>query len=339
MADLGALAKIPGYGAYVARTQMNEQQGLQDMQQASALLNLQQQMRAQQQDSKLRQTLSGGASIEDALEAAIKSGNLGVAAKLAPIVEARRKGQPIGSGGLMKPDGTIVPPAARPVQPPAPPQLVQLITTRDALPQGHPNRAILDKAIEKLSTHQAPVNVYSGSLTAGVDAEGNPVFVQPSGQPGVAPRIVRGVRPPPKDATQKLPAEIQRMTIGLNSLESGLDAYEKLLEDFNPRNPMDQMSPANRARATSLVADLQMQAKEAQALGALTGPDIEILDRLLKNPVSFAGVYFGTGGLKEQLKQSREAIKRRRGAIDKQFAGSQPPSAEAPKTVNFGDLK
>jgi hypothetical protein len=47
MADLGALAKIPGYGAYVARTQMNENAGLQDLQQIGALMQLQNQMQAQ----------------------------------------------------------------------------------------------------------------------------------------------------------------------------------------------------------------------------------------------------------------------------------------------------
>jgi hypothetical protein len=49
MADLSSLANIPFYGAYVAKKQMNENQGLQELQRAGALMQLQQNIQAQQQ--------------------------------------------------------------------------------------------------------------------------------------------------------------------------------------------------------------------------------------------------------------------------------------------------
>jgi hypothetical protein len=116
MADLSALANIPGYGAYVARKQMNEQQGVQDLQQIGSLLQLQQAVQAQRDQQQLRSI--SGENAEAVAQAALRAGRPDIAAKLAPLIEAQRKAQPqpqaIGSGGLRLADGTIVPPAARP---------------------------------------------------------------------------------------------------------------------------------------------------------------------------------------------------------------------------------
>ncbi len=61
-----------------------------------------------------------GGDLEKTLGALLASGDIANAAKLAPLVESQRKlkipqpGQSIGSGGLRLPDGTIIPPGARP---------------------------------------------------------------------------------------------------------------------------------------------------------------------------------------------------------------------------------
>jgi hypothetical protein len=78
-------------------------------------------------------------------------------------------------------------------------QLAQLIAERDKLPPDSPLRKAYDDAISKETTRPAGAvtNVYSGSVVAGVDEDGNPVFFQPS-KGGGAPAIVPGVRPSPK---------------------------------------------------------------------------------------------------------------------------------------------
>jgi hypothetical protein len=116
----------------------------------------------------------------------------------------------------------------------------------------------------------------------------------------------------------KLPGEIQRMTIAMEALEGGLDSYEKMLTEFNPRG-MSQFSPEQRARIKSLMADMQMQYKEAQALGALNGPDLEVLARAMTDPATLAGATYGRPGLNAQVKQAREALSRRRMALASQF--------------------
>lgn len=210
---MAGLADIPFYGAYTQRTAQNQAEPMRHLEQAKGVIGLQQVLQAQAQDQHLRDALAAsGGDVEKALQAAIAGGNLAGAAKLAPIVEARRKakmGQPIGSGGLLNNDGTITPPAARP-QTPTAPKLVVLQQHRErvtALPDDHPQKARLLKevedAIKKESTHQAPVNVYSGSLVPGVDAQGNSIFVQPSGRPDTPPRVVPGVFPPPSAQDRK----------------------------------------------------------------------------------------------------------------------------------------
>lgn len=137
-------------------------------------------------------------------------------------------------------------------------------------------------------------------------------------------------------APGKIPAEVQRMNIAMRSLKEGLNEYEALLKTFNPRNPISQMSPETRARMQSLVADMQLQYKEAQALGALTGPDVELIEKALANPASIKGFSYGRSGLAAQLSEVRKSLDRRSAAVAQEFnlpapagAASQPAAAPA----------
>lgn len=123
----GPLDNVPGYGAYVQRTQQNEQSGMRDLQQMGSLMQLQQTVQAQKDQQEMKSMLQqSGGNLEAVVQAALRAGRPDVAAKLAPLIEAQRKAQPqaqsIGAGGLRLPDGTVVPPQARPdASPKAPP--------------------------------------------------------------------------------------------------------------------------------------------------------------------------------------------------------------------------
>ena len=108
--------------------------------------------------------------------------------------------------------------------------LARLIAERDALPTGDPRRAAYDDAITKQSTHQAPVNIYSGSLTAGVDDKGNPVFVQPSGRPDTPPRVVTGVRPPPPPADKRAERELVETATTIESVRARVSRMSSLIQ-------------------------------------------------------------------------------------------------------------
>jgi len=118
------LASIPGYGGYLAKRQMNEQAGMQDLQQAGALQGILASVQQQQaaladraRNEALRAKIAALPPEQRTRENVLPillEGAGSVKDIAAALPAAETKGQPIGSGGLRMPDGTVVPPAARP---------------------------------------------------------------------------------------------------------------------------------------------------------------------------------------------------------------------------------
>lgn len=193
--------------------------------------------------------------------------------------------------------------------------LSQLISEMNALPPNDPRRAIYMDKIRKESTHQPPVSVSYGAPVAGVNEKGDAVFFQPSKDGRTAPSIVQGVKPAPQNRDTKLPAELQRMQIAGDTLATLLDDYEGMLKKHNPRDPTVQANPTVRADMQALKRNMELQFKELQALGALAGPDIEIMRQSLADPFSMSGAYFGRDGLLAQVRRARELVKTRASAV------------------------
>ena len=83
-----ALADIPFYGAYAQRRQQNEAAPMQEIQQASGVMGLLQQMQQQQDSAKLKELVAAsGGDVEKAVSAAIQTGNLKAAHELAPLAK------------------------------------------------------------------------------------------------------------------------------------------------------------------------------------------------------------------------------------------------------------
>jgi hypothetical protein len=85
-------------------------------------------------------------------------------------------------------------------------EIDKLIAQRDKIAAENPNDPklkIYDDALKTKSTRGEGINLNLGSPVAGIDAQGNPVFFQPS-KTGGAPSIVSGVKPiqEPKAATE-----------------------------------------------------------------------------------------------------------------------------------------
>ena len=211
-------------------------------------------------------------------------------------------------------------------------KLAQLIAERDALPANSPLRRSYDEAIRKETTHQEGVSVSFGSPIPAINPKtGEAEFVRPDNKGGMN---FTGVRPPPQNRDTKMPAEIQRMNIAADTMEKQLTRYETWLKSNNPRDPTVQMSPARRAEMQSLMKNLQLQYKELAALGALTGPDLDLMEKALSDPFSVRGAFYGKDGLLSQIGQARELVKERREAMAK----SQAPQSGG-NVVDFGSLK
>jgi hypothetical protein len=154
MPNLSALANIPGYGAYIARREMNEGQELKDIQQAGALLQLKNAIQGQQQEQQLRTSLAeSGGDVEAAMQAALRAGRADVAAKLAPMVEARRKakeGRVVGPGSqVLGPNNEVLHTVPfRTEAPPAEPPDVRLVDFFNKLPENDPRKPLLKQIID-----------------------------------------------------------------------------------------------------------------------------------------------------------------------------------------------
>lgn len=119
----------------------------------------------------------------------------------------------------------------------------------------------------------------------------------------------------------KVPAEIQRQQLALRSLDSGIEAYKTALDNIDPRS-FDQLDSGKQATIKSMLADLIISWKEAAALGALTGPDVAMIERTLTDPFSVKGAWYGKKGLSNQLEVARGALGRRAKALEDQYGAN-----------------
>jgi hypothetical protein len=159
-------------------------------------------------------------------------------------------------------------------------------------------------------------------------------IVGPNGQPVLVPRPEAvGQAPASSAAGGKTPAEIARMNVAFTALDKTVNEYLGQLEKFDPRSPA-QLDPTKRATLDALQARITLEAKEAAALGALTGPDLKLVSDMLSSPTGIKGAIYGTEGLTAQTGQMRNWIAARRAAVADQFPPA-PPRAPAvlPKSL------
>jgi hypothetical protein len=204
-----------------------------------------------------------------------------------------------------------------------------MLTERDKFEPGSAQWRVLNDALMKATTHAPGVQVSYGAPVAGVNDKGESVFFRPP-KNGGAPEIMTGVKPAPQNRDVKLPAEMQRMNVAADSMVALLDDYEGWLKKNNPRDPATQMSSAKRADMQALMKNLQLQYKELAALGALTGPDLQLMEQALSDPFTLRGAYYGADGLLSQIKQARKLVDVRRKAIATSQGkpdGAAPPAA------------
>lgn len=180
-----------------------------------------------------------------------------------------------------------------------------------------------------------------------IDGNGNMVVVPNKVVPGqptqVSPVVGPDGRPlKGKDGGgPKIGAEVQRQIGGIIAFDKDLDALEKAMKDFDPRNPIDQQDMTKRSRIQSIAKQAQLNAKEAGALGALSGPDLGLLEDIQNDPTSLKGAFAGKGGLAAQLAEARAGNRRRVEAIRDQYGEKslegfpvnlRPPSEPAAST-------
>lgn len=131
----------------------------------------------------------------------------------------------------------------------------------------------------------------------------------------------------PKPPMSTKAQDVQR---GLQNLESGISAYQQLLQSYDPASK-DALTDEKRASIGSAFTDLQMRMKEAYELGAITGPDMQVLQSAITDPTSAWGMARGAvGGRKPfeaQIKQQQAALGRSKKNFEQQYGVVLPPPA------------
>ena len=148
------LHRIPGLAGYVAAGEDTQRNDFHNLRQLSGATSLAAALREQEQAQLLNQALAqSNGDPEQAMASMLQAGNLAGAARLAPIVEARRKAT---QGRVMAPGSQLLGPQNQvlhtvPHRPEASPELLRLQTFRDSLPEGSPQRAEIDGRIRVMT--------------------------------------------------------------------------------------------------------------------------------------------------------------------------------------------
>lgn len=108
--------------------------------------------------------------------------------------------------------------------------LAALLSERAALPPGDSRIAAYDDAIKKQTTHQPPVNIYSGSLTPAIDTRtGKPTFIQPSGREDRPPRVITDYAPLPKPGDEKAAEKRNQELQNFSAIDQQITDLQKLI--------------------------------------------------------------------------------------------------------------
>lgn len=134
----------------------------------------------------------------------------------------------------------------------------------------------------------------------------------------------------PTNALKNLPVKAQTEWSALQNLDSATKAYEALLKDYDPQG-RDVLNVEKRNAVKAAFTDLQMRQKEAFGLGAITGPDMQILEGAYTDPTGIAGMFkgglTGTKAFTAQIDQGRAALNRTKRNFEQQYKVELPDPA------------
>ena len=134
----------------------------------------------------------------------------------------------------------------------------------------------------------------------------------------------------PANTLKNLPVKAQTEWSALQNLDSATKAYEALLKDYDPQSK-DALNLEKRNAVKAAFTDLQMRQKEAFGLGAITGPDMQILEGAYTDPTGVAGMLkgglTGTKAFTAQIDQGRAALHRTKRNFEQQYKVELPDPA------------
>ena len=138
---------------------------------------------------------------------------------------------------------------------------------------------------------------------------------------------------------KEAPADYQKAVRKLNDLKGNLSTYKTEIESGKTVFPSEVPLPfdakiplptgSDTARMRGKYQALLMGVKDLYDLGALTGPDMGIINQQLTNPASFAGVFTSRDAMKEQIGVLEDMLKRSEQNLSSTYNRKMPKASEA----------
>lgn len=274
--------------------------------------------------------------------------------------QARLAPQAYVAGQFKKPEGRVVPAGGAVVGPggqelyrnPRAPTPDPFERVLDAANIKDPARrqALMEQYLQKKLTHPPGTNVYASSVTPAVDAQGNPVFIQPSARSGVGPRRVEGFYPPERATDSKRKSEAGVIVGEYEAADKIIDNMLGLVQGGNPIGMVG--IPGTAARVAETIAGVvspnaptpaldlgtqkemlidKMKAIALRRDSNLSNKDVERYENLL----GMGAVLNTPGAAVRALGNVKEDLRRRRMMLDMGRLSRTPAAEAGPSTGRF----
>jgi hypothetical protein len=176
---------------------------------------------------------------------------------------------------------------------------------------------------------------------------------QPQGQvvpPALPDSVIQpratGLQPIIAGTGTKPSAEFMKASKQLNDLEGALKDYKSEIAADKwviPKNiplPFSETgiplpTGADTARVAGKYNSLLMGVKNLYELGALTGPDMSIIERQLTNPASWAGLLTSKNAMNEQITILEDMLTRAKENLSTSYRQTVPAASTAGGTREF----
>jgi hypothetical protein len=155
-----------------------------------------------------------------------------------------------------------------------------------------------------------------------------------------------GLQPIIAGTGTKPPAEFMKASKQLNDLEGALKDYKNEIASDKWVIPKSIPLPfsdtgiplptgADTARVAGKYNSLLMGVKNLYELGALTGPDMSIIERQLTNPASWAGLLTSKNAMNEQIKVLEDMLTRSKENLGSSYRQTVPAASTAGIATEF----
>ena len=123
----------------------------------------------------------------------------------------------------------------------------------------------------------------------------------------------------------------------VNDLDATLAAYRQALKGASHTDLMNPVGDKS-VELQNLATQLQMAYKNAVELGAITGPDWAIINRIVATPSGAKAALLGPEKLLKQLDQVEALSKRQRAELDRVYGGSNLPTQPGWKSAGYKSI-